>query len=77
MPMKAWSLPCCVLASALALVACSSKPPEPNARSAAGSASVATPFDAMKADKQRARDVQKMVDKQAAEQRKQIDNQTH
>ncbi|MFC5524450.1 hypothetical protein ACFPPA_01710 [Rhodanobacter ginsengisoli] len=55
----------------LALGACSGKPPEPKARAA----DVATPFDAMKAQEQRARDVQKVVDKQAEEQRKQIEAQ--
>ncbi|OOG43326.1 hypothetical protein [Rhodanobacter sp. C05] len=58
---------------ALALGACSSKPPEPQAKPA----QVATPWDAMKADEQRAKDVQKVVDKQAEEQRKQIDAQDH
>ncbi|HUW52236.1 MAG TPA: hypothetical protein VMV99_02285 [Rhodanobacter sp.] len=57
----------------LALAACSGKPPVPRAKAA----DVATPFDAMKADEQRARDVQKTVDKQADEQRKQIDAQDH
>ncbi len=60
-----------ILFCALALAACSSKPPAPQAKPAA----VATPFDAMKADEQRARDVQKVVDKQAEEQRKQIEAQ--
>lgn len=55
----------------LALGACSGKPAEPKARAA----DVATPFDAMKAQEQRARDVQKVVDKQAEEQRKQIEAQ--
>ena len=39
-------------------------PPKPQA---------STPFDALKADEQRARDVQKTVDDHAAEQRKRID----
>ena len=60
-----------ILLCALALAACSGKPPEPQAKAA----DVATPFDAMKAEEQRAKDVQKVVDKQAAEQRKQIDAQ--
>jgi hypothetical protein len=60
------------LLCALALGACSGKPPEPQAKAA----DVVTPWDAMKADEQRARDVQKVVDKQAAEQRKQIEAQT-
>ena len=66
--MKSLPLLLCVLA----LGACSGKPPEPQARPA----DVATPFDALKADEQRARDVQKVVDKQAAEQRKQIEAQS-
>ena len=60
------------LLCALALGACSSKPPEPQAKAA----NVATPWDAMKADEQRAKDVQKVVDRQAEEQRKQIEAQT-
>ena len=61
-----------LLLCALALGACSGKkPPEPQARAA----DVATPFDALKADEQRAKDVQKVVDKQADEQRKQIEAQ--
>ncbi len=63
------SLP--LLLCALALGACSGKPPEPKAKPA----TVATPFDALKASEQRARDVQKVVDKQADEQRKQIEAQ--
>jgi hypothetical protein len=66
--MKTLPLLLCVLA----LGACSGKPPEPQAKAAA----VATPFDALKADEQRARDVQKVVDKQAEEQRKQIEAQS-
>ena len=56
----------------LALAACSGKPPEPKAKPAP----VATPFDALRADEQRAKDVQKTVDRQAEEQRKQIEAQT-
>lgn len=66
--------PLLILLCVLALAACSNKPPEPEARPAA-TASVATPFDALKADEQRAKDVQKLVDKQAEEQRKQIEAQ--
>ncbi|TAL94387.1 MAG: hypothetical protein EPN69_06280 [Rhodanobacter sp.] len=62
-----------ILLCVLALGACSSKPPAPKAKAAA----VATPFDALKADEQRAKDVQKIVDKQAKEQRKQIEAQQH
>jgi hypothetical protein len=61
-----------ILLCLLALAACSGKPPEPQAKPA----QVATPFDALKADEQRARDVQKTVDKQAEEQRKQIEAQS-
>lgn len=60
-----------ILLCMLALAACSGKPPEPKAKAA----NVATPWDAMRADEQRAKDVQKVVDKQAEEQRKQIDAQ--
>ena len=60
-----------LLLCVLALGACSAKPPPPKAKPAAES----TPFDGMRAEEQRARDVQKVVDKQAAEQRKQIDAQ--
>jgi hypothetical protein len=61
-----------------ALAACSGKPPEPQADASgqARAASVATPWDAMKQDEQRAKDVQKLVDKQAERQRKQIEAQT-
>jgi hypothetical protein len=62
-----------ILLCVLAFGACSGKPPEPKAKPA----DVATPFDALKADEQRAKDVQKTVDKQADEQRKQIDAQDH
>ena len=61
----------------LTLAACSGKPPEPVAQPAtAASGRVATPWDAMKADEQRARDVQKVVNKQAATQATQIEAQT-
>jgi hypothetical protein len=60
-----------IMTCALALGACSSKPPEPVAKPAP----VATPFDGMRAEEQRAKDVQKIVDKQADEQRKQIEAQ--
>lgn len=60
-----------ILLCVLALAACSNKPPEPQAKAA----DVATPFDALKASEQRAKDVQKVVDKHAAEQRQQIDAQ--
>lgn len=63
----------------LALAGCSGKSPTPTAAAqpaAAASSRVATPWDAMKADEQRAKDVQKIADKQAEEQRKQIEAQT-
>jgi hypothetical protein len=63
--------PLSILLCVLALAACSGKPPQPRTEQA----QVATPFDALKADEQRAKDVQKVVDKQAEEQRKQIDAQ--
>jgi ABC-type glycerol-3-phosphate transport system substrate-binding protein len=63
------SLP--ILLCLLALAACSGKPPEPKAKAA----DVATPFDALKADEQRAKDVQKVINKQTEEQRKQIEAQ--
>lgn len=56
------------------LAACSGKPPEPVSQPAAAStARVATPWDDLKKDEQRARDVQKTVDQQAEQQRQQID----
>jgi hypothetical protein len=55
----------------LALGGCSNKPPQPQAKTD----HVATPFDAMKADEQRARDVQKTVDASAEQQRHQIEAQ--
>ncbi|HZX71633.1 MAG TPA: hypothetical protein VFE77_12520 [Rhodanobacter sp.] len=71
--MKPLPILLCALAvlGVLSVAACSGKPPEPKARAA----NVATPFDALKADEQRAKDVQKIVDKHAEEQRKQIDAQ--
>jgi hypothetical protein len=62
-----------LLLCVLAIGACSSKPPEPQAKPAV--ADTATPFDTLKASEQRAKDVQKVVDKQAEEQRKQIEAQ--
>ena len=64
-----------ILLCALAIAACSGKPPEPIAKDKDKTADVATPFDALKADEQRAKDVQKVVDKHAEEQRKQIEAQ--
>lgn len=53
------------------LAACSGKPPEPQAKPVP---QVGTPFDTLKADEQHAKDVQKIVDRQAEQQRKQIDD---
>lgn len=60
----------------LALGACYNKPPQPQSDPKAAAAQPSAPWDAMKHDEQRAKDVQKVVDKQAAEQDKQIDQQT-
>ncbi|MGY3039793.1 putative small lipoprotein YifL [Rhodanobacter sp. TND4EL1] len=58
-----------ILLCLVALGACSRKPPEPQAKPAA----VSTPFDAMRADEQRAKDVSKTLEKQSDDQRKQIE----
>ncbi|MBU6248140.1 MAG: hypothetical protein KGN77_10310 [Xanthomonadaceae bacterium] len=65
-----------LLPAALLLAGCSGKPPAPRAPQAAGARRVATPWDGMKKDEQRASDVQKTVDQQAADQRKQIEAQS-
>jgi len=67
--MKRWLI---LPLSLLALAACSGKPPTPKAE-AAPAPRVATPFDDLKKQEQKAKDVQKVVDKQADEQRKQVD----
>lgn len=59
------------LACLLALAGCSHKAPEPQAT--ATTQRVATPWDDMKKDEQRAKDVQKTVDQQAEQQRKALD----
>ncbi|HET6431898.1 hypothetical protein [Dyella sp.] len=59
------------------LCACSGKPPAPQAPETAKPAPVATPWDDMKKTEQRAADVQKAVDHQAAEQRAQLEQQEH
>lgn len=59
----------------LALVACSNKPPAPQSDPKAA-AQPSAPWDAMKQDEQRAKDVQKIVNQQAADQDKQIERQT-
>lgn len=60
----------------LALAACSGKPPAPESDPKTASTQAAAPWDGMKQDEQRAKDVQKMVDKQAADQDKQVEQQT-
>lgn len=60
----------------LALSACSNKPPAPRSDPKAAAPQPSAPWDAMKQDEQRAKDVQKLVDKHAAEQDKQIEQQT-
>nr|WP_199042989.1 hypothetical protein [Dyella sp. ASV24] len=58
----------------LSLAACSGKAPAPQSTPAAAStARVATPWDDMKKDEQRAADVQKTVDEQAKKQQQQIE----
>lgn len=57
----------------LALTACSGKPPAPKAEAAAAPPRTATPWDDLKKQEQKAKDVQKVVDQQADEQRKQLD----
>lgn len=66
--MKWLILPLCTFA----LMACSGKPPAPQAAPQA-EARTATPWDDLKKDEQKAKDVQKTVDQQAEQQRKQID----
>ncbi|MFC4765722.1 hypothetical protein [Dyella koreensis] len=67
--MKWLILPLCTFA----LVACSGKPPAPQAVPKAEAARTATPWDDLKKDEQKAKDVQKTADQQAEQQRKQID----
>ena len=64
-------LPLCLCI--LALGACTDKPPPSEPKPPTP---VSTPFDALRATEQRARDVQKVVDKAAAKQRKAIDDQS-
>jgi hypothetical protein len=64
-----------VLLCLVALSACHNKPPQPQSDPKAA-AQPSAPWDTMKHDEQRAKDVQKVVDKQAAEQDKQVDQQT-
>lgn len=59
------------LACLLALAGCSNKPPEPQATAAARR--VAAPWDDMKKDEQKAKDVQKLLDDQAGAQQKALD----
>lgn len=58
------------------LAGCTGKPPEPQAKpktDAQARGAVRTPWDGMKQDEQRARDVQKTVDAQARKQHAAID----
>ncbi|AIF49488.1 hypothetical protein [Dyella japonica] len=58
----------------LTLTACSGKPPAPESTPAAASTSrVATPWDSMEKDKQRAADVQKASEEQAKKQQQQLE----
>ncbi len=66
--MKALSWLLCVCA----LTACSSKPPPAEPKPPTP---ISTPFDTLRATEQRARDVQKVLDKAAERQRQQIDAQ--
>ncbi|WNL46799.1 hypothetical protein RKE25_03930 [Dyella sp. BiH032] len=61
----------------LALTACSGKPPTPKADASTPPPRTATPWDDLKKQEQKAKDVQKVVDQQADEQRKQIDAAEH
>lgn len=60
----------------LALGACSGKPPAPQSDPKSSAAQPSAPWDAMKQDEQRAKDVQKVVNQHAADQDKQIEQQT-
>ena len=60
----------------LLLAACSGKPPTPQAAGGDAAKRVAAPWDDLKKDEQRAKDVQKTVDRQAADQGKQIEDAT-
>jgi hypothetical protein len=60
------------LACLLALAGCSNKAPEPQATAA--SKRVATPWDDMKKDEQKAKDVQKLLDDRAKQQQKSLDD---
>jgi uncharacterized protein YcfL len=59
----------------LTLAACSNKPPVPRSDPQSSASQASAPWDAMKHDEQRAKDVQKLVDKRAADQDKQIEQQ--
>lgn len=61
-----------LLLGAIALSGCSHKPPEPHAANAVA-ASVSAPWDGMQKDKQRAQEVQKMVNQHTDDQRKRIE----
>ncbi len=68
------------LAAAVLLAACSNSPPPataPAPRPAAAATRIATPFDPLLRDEQRARDVQQIVNRQAARQKQAIEQQSH
>lgn len=60
----------------LALCTACSKPPPPDQKPPEPQARVETPWDSMEAQKKKAQDVQKVVDKQAADQQKAVEAQT-
>ncbi len=62
-----------LLLCACAVAACSPKPPPAEPKPPTP---ISTPFDTLRATEQRARDVQKVVDKAAEQQRRQIDAQS-
>jgi hypothetical protein len=62
-----------LLTSAVALAACSGKPPAPQAAGVQHPPAHAAPWQELQKDKQRAQAVQQTVDQQAAEQRRQIE----
>jgi len=58
---------------ALALAACSGKPPAPQAAGLGHAPAPAAPWQGLQKDRQRAQAVQQTVDQQAAEQRRQLE----
>jgi hypothetical protein len=62
-----------LMLGAVALAACSGKPPAPQAAGVDGQPAHAAPWQELQKDKQRAQAVQQTLDQQAAEQRHQIE----